>query len=300
MKRRDEVLVGLLLIVAVAVGVLGTIWLVRGGFSSGYSLYARFPWGAGLKVGQPVELAGVNVGYVADVQLDPNGTLITQMAIEEEYGIPVGTTAQVIPVGIFGDQAIALTPTVPSRQYIAHGDTVPTGANAPTTAALLSRADTIERSVAAITTELQRQLVAEGGLADLRGTLADLRQTLAATNRLVAQVSGIAAEQSAGLTSTLATARRSIGALDSVVLDSTLRNLKQTTANAQQLTANLQQTSQQMNAILAQLQSGQGTAGKLLNDPALYNNLQGLVARLDSIAADLQRNPKKYVNLSIF
>ena len=67
MKRRDELLVGLLLIFAVTVGVLGTIWLVRGGLREGYPLYARFPWGSGLKQGQPVLLAGVSVGTVAPV-----------------------------------------------------------------------------------------------------------------------------------------------------------------------------------------------------------------------------------------
>ena len=69
MKRRDEVLVGIFLTVAVAIALLGTLWLVRGGLSSGYPLYARFAWGQNLKPGQPVLLAGVNVGAVADVTL---------------------------------------------------------------------------------------------------------------------------------------------------------------------------------------------------------------------------------------
>ena len=124
MRRRDELLVGLLLIVSLTVGILGTIWLVRGGFSQGYPLYARFPWGAGLKQGQPVQLAGVQVGYVADVELDPMGTLFAELRIEDQYGIPVGSTASVVPVGIFGDQAIALIPERPSTTYIARGDTL--------------------------------------------------------------------------------------------------------------------------------------------------------------------------------
>ena len=48
MKRRDEVLVGLLLTAGLIVAILGTIWLSRGGLNSGYPLYARFDWGAGL------------------------------------------------------------------------------------------------------------------------------------------------------------------------------------------------------------------------------------------------------------
>jgi phospholipid/cholesterol/gamma-HCH transport system substrate-binding protein len=39
-KRRDEVLVGLVISVAVIVTVLGSLWLARGGLSKGYPLYA--------------------------------------------------------------------------------------------------------------------------------------------------------------------------------------------------------------------------------------------------------------------
>ena len=69
MKRRNEVLVGLFLTIALTIGILGTIWLVRGGFRQGYPLYAIFNWGANLRVGQPVRLAGVQVGYVGDVEI---------------------------------------------------------------------------------------------------------------------------------------------------------------------------------------------------------------------------------------
>jgi ABC-type transporter Mla subunit MlaD len=71
MKRRDEVLVGVFLSAAVAIALLGTLWLVRGGLSSGYPLYTKFAWGQNLKPGQQVLLAGVNVGAVSDVKLSP-------------------------------------------------------------------------------------------------------------------------------------------------------------------------------------------------------------------------------------
>jgi phospholipid/cholesterol/gamma-HCH transport system substrate-binding protein len=48
MRRRDEVFVGMLLTVAAAVGIVGSIWLTRGGLSSGYPLYTRFAWGQNL------------------------------------------------------------------------------------------------------------------------------------------------------------------------------------------------------------------------------------------------------------
>jgi phospholipid/cholesterol/gamma-HCH transport system substrate-binding protein len=293
MKRRDAVLVGLLLIVAAAVGIFGTIWLVRGGLSSGYPLYARFPWGAGLKQGQPVLLAGVTVGYVSKAELDPNGTIVATMAIDEQYGIPVGSTATVVPVGIFGDQSIALTPPRASTQYIAHGDTLVVGPSAPGMGELLARGDSVARNVQALTAEFERQLVTEGGLRDLRNAMAS-------TNALIARLGDVAAEQSRQLTLTQSTLRRSVAALDSTAIDSTVKNLRTTSANMAALTSGLQQTTTQLNGVLASLQGTDGTAGRLLNDPQLYDNLQRLVARIDSLTADFQKNPRKYINLEIF
>ena len=129
MKRRNEILVGGLLLVSLAIGILGTIWLVRGGFRSGYPLYSVFRWGTNLKVGQAVRLAGVQVGYVEDVQLRDDGTLVLNMAIEEGRKIPRNARAIVQAVGIFGDAEVALLGQ-PDTRFYASGDTVPAGAAA--------------------------------------------------------------------------------------------------------------------------------------------------------------------------
>lgn len=292
-RRTDEALVGLLLVIAIAVGILGTIWLVRGGFEQGYPLYARFPWGAGLSKGQPVLLAGINVGYVAEAELDPNGTIVVEMRISDDYGIPINSTATVVPVGIFGDQAIALTPARAVTQYLPAGDTLPVGLGAPSIEMLMSRVDSIGRSVADVADKFSVELVQNGGIEDLR-------RTLASTNALVQQLAQIAVQQSQELSLTNATLRRSISALDSAQLDSAVRNLQRTTANAEVLTAELRTTALKLNSVLAAADSGDGTLARLLHDPGLYTDLRGLVARLDSLTMDVKGNPRKYLNLSIF
>ena len=98
MKRRDEVTVGVLVSVAVVVLILGTLWLARGGLKSGYPLYTRFQWGQNLKQGQPVLLAGVAVGYVADVSLRRNGYLDVMIRVENKFSVPEGSVATVKPV----------------------------------------------------------------------------------------------------------------------------------------------------------------------------------------------------------
>jgi phospholipid/cholesterol/gamma-HCH transport system substrate-binding protein len=295
MKRRDEVLVGVLLVAATIVGVLGTLWLVRGGLSSGYPLYTVVSWGAGLTQGQPVLLAGAKVGYVADIELRQNGTLVVTMNVNKDYKIPQGSTATVKAVGLFGDQSIALTPDYrrPINVYIDPGDTLPSGPTQVSIDQLLMRVDTMSRGLSDVTKTFQVEMVQQGGIADLR-------QTLTRTNALVSQLSGIAAEQSRQLTLTMTQLRHTAAALDSAAIDSTVRNLQATTANVAALSADLQKTSIQVNSLLAKIDSGGGTAGKLINDPGLYNDLRRLTTRLDSVTADFKAHPKKYVNLSIF
>jgi phospholipid/cholesterol/gamma-HCH transport system substrate-binding protein len=293
MKTRDEVLVGLVVTVAVVLTVLGSLWLARGGLSKGYPLYAKFPWGAGLKQGQPVLLVGVAAGYVDEVDLHQDGTLVTTLRIQKNYQVPITSKATVIPNGIFGDMAVALTPSKPDPRSYKAGDTVPIGPSSPGIAELTSKADSVMQSVNSITLALQHELVATGGIRDLRNTITS-------TNRLVNDFSAIANEQSRQLTATMASVRRATGAIDPAKVDSTLSNFRTTSANLAELSAQVKETSTKLDAVLAKVDSGPGSVAKLINDPGAYNDVRGLLQRMDSLLADIKKNPKRYINVKIF
>ena len=293
MKKRDEVLVGLLLIVTVAVAVVGSLWLARGGLSKGYPLYAKFPWGAGLKQGQPVLLVGVNVGYVDGVDLKQDGILVTTLRIINDYKVPLGSKATVIPNGIFGDMAIAVTPERPNPRSFEPGDTIPVGPSVPGIAQITAKADSIARSVNAVTSALQQEMVAAGGLREMR-------QAISGTNRLITEFASIAAEQSRQLSATMTSLRRAASAVDPAKVDSTITNIQTASANMAAMSADLKATSMKLDLILAKVDSGNGSAARLLNDPGAYNDVRGLLARMDSLIADVKRNPKRYFNVSVF
>jgi phospholipid/cholesterol/gamma-HCH transport system substrate-binding protein len=293
MKRRDEVLVGVLLTIGVIIAVLGTIWLVRGGFSRGYPLYARFKWGAGVKQGQTVRLAGVQVGVVSTVELDPKGTILVKMSIEKQYQVPRNSVAAVVPVGIFGDQEIALTPASPSPISFNPGDSVPPAPPTVGLPELTARADTISARLDDVAKTVQLELVQGGGIADLR-------KSLAAMNELARSLNVIASEQSRQLTLTQTRFRNTAAAIDSVQLDSAVRNLQLTSRNLAAFTDSLRGTASQLTSLLAKADSGDGSLGKLLNDPGLYYDLRRLTTRLDSLTLDFKQHPRKYINLKIF
>lgn len=293
MKKRDDVLVGIVIAAALVVVTLGALWLARGGLSKGYPLYAKFPWSAGLKQGQPVLLGGVNIGYVDDVELRSNGTVLTTFRVGKQFHVPVGTTATVVANGIFGDMAIALTPKAPNPLSIAPGDTVPVGPSGPGIAQLTSKADSIATSVNAITTALNHELIAAGGVKDLRTTIAGM-------NRLVAQFSVIAAEQNRQLSATFASLRKATSGVDSAKVDSTVKNFREASANMSALSADLRQTSLKLDSIVAKVSDGSGTVGKALNDPGAYNDVRSLIQHMDSLIIDVKKNPKRYINVKVF
>lgn len=300
MKRSNEILVGLLLLLGGAIAVFGSIWLVRGSLGAGYPLYARFPWGAGLKPGQPVLLAGVTAGSIADVEYDPKGTVRVTLRMSKGFRVPKGSTAQSIPVGFFGDRAIAIEPIIGVTDFIAEGDSVVVSKSGATTDEVIATGDSIAKDIRAITLPLRNQMADSGGVQDIR-------EILRSTSALTKQLNGVILAQNAQLTMAMSSVNRSLkslerttSALDSMRVDSLQRNAGRATANVAAITDSLRQTTHALNVTMSRLERGEGTAGKLLSDTLLYNDVRRLVTRLDSVTADFKRDPRRYIKFSVF
>ena len=296
MKRRDEVLVGIFVTVAAIVAVIGIIWLTNGGLSNGYPLYAKFAWGQNLKKGHPVLLAGQEVGHVSNVTLKP-GYLDVELAIDNDQKIPRGSPAQVIPVGIFGDVAIAFKPPlpIPAASY-EPGDTVAIGAPTPDMAAILARVDTIGTSVSRLATTIEKEFVTNGGLRDLRRLTGSMASTSDQLQRVIAN-------QDRNFTVVLADFRRTMNRfsamIDSASMDSTVRNVKTISANMSRLLVQIDSTNNEMRGLVAKVNAGEGSLGKLFTDSLLYANVKNLTATTDSLLNDFKKDPKKYIDVKV-
>jgi phospholipid/cholesterol/gamma-HCH transport system substrate-binding protein len=76
-----------------------------------YTLTARFDSVSGLKLGAPVELAGVRVGTVKEIAVDEKRfEAVVRFAVEDRLRLPEDTAASIRTSGIIGDKFIKLTP----------------------------------------------------------------------------------------------------------------------------------------------------------------------------------------------
>jgi phospholipid/cholesterol/gamma-HCH transport system substrate-binding protein len=56
----------------------------------------------------------------------------------------------------------------------------------------------------------------------------------------------------------------------------------------------------EVNNLLLQMESGEGTLGQLLYDDALYENLTAASEELEELLRNVKENPKRFVHFSLF
>jgi phospholipid/cholesterol/gamma-HCH transport system substrate-binding protein len=110
-QTRTEIVVGFFVLVGIA--CLGYLAIKLGKLevlgSSGYVVYADFPTVAGLKVGDPVEIAGVRVGRVDSMGLADDRARL-QLRIQDGIKLQEDVIASVRARGLIGDKFVLIAP----------------------------------------------------------------------------------------------------------------------------------------------------------------------------------------------
>ena len=147
--------------------------------------------------------------------INPIGVINVDLNIQKKYKVPKTAVAEVYPVSIFGDVAVALRTLKTTPLSYQPGDTIPSQPATGGLDALEARADSITATLGRITNALESEFVRGGGLHDIR-------ETVASVNRLVGQIQAMTVEQNRNLTATLGSFKSSAAAIDSAQLAATL------------------------------------------------------------------------------
>ena len=126
-RKGIETLVGLFVLLGLLALVFLALQAANLGASGGgatYSVQARFDNIGGLKPRAPVRVAGVTVGRVKSIGVDPKTFQgVVTLDIEKAYSLPKDTAAKILTSGLLGDQYIGLEPGGDDAN-LAAGDTI--------------------------------------------------------------------------------------------------------------------------------------------------------------------------------
>jgi phospholipid/cholesterol/gamma-HCH transport system substrate-binding protein len=251
---------------------------------------AAFPSVAGLDEKSPVRVAGVRVGIVEKVELDGTRALAT-LAIERAVTLREGARAEVTSLGILGDKYVELYPGDPGAPVLAPGSVLP-GISPVGFDQVLKTASDVGGDLQAVTSSLRMSLGGAEGqrrldeiIENIRQLSADLRSMVAANREEVDATVANFRDFSATLKTELPRLADKIGALadrvDTVVAANE-DNFSESLANIKELSASLRTSADNLNEITGKINRGEGSIGKLVNDPETVDNLNSTLKSVES------------------
>lgn len=241
-----------------------------------YSITMVFTTVEGLKPGSQLELAGVQVGSVRDIDLNRDYTAVVTADIFEDVRIPIDSTASIATKGILGDKIIVVKPGMSKNTLQPEGNLARTSIP-PSLDSLLEQLGQIAGNLS----ELSASLNATLGDQETVGSI------LANFQRLSEDSAALVAEN-----------REDITALVS--------NMRDVSASLVVISRNFTSTSDDLRDITGTVRSGEGTIGKLVYDDHVYDSLQESLESLQKLTSSIQEestislllsDPTLYYNL---
>ncbi|MEP7238686.1 MAG: MlaD family protein [Ferruginibacter sp.] len=313
MKISNETKIGSLTAIAIVLLVLGFNFLKgKTFFGKSHNLFAKYTNVQGLAASNPVMINGLQVGTVYSITTDKNmKEILVNMNLTKDVNIPTNSIAIIKP-------SLLSTPSVEiklgnAQTYVPKNGYIATEATEGILNDVLKKVDPVLYQVTKAVTSIDSVLMAVNHILDpnaknnISATLANLNKTTANLVGTSASLQILLNTQTGALAGTLNNLNSFTASLDknSGKITSTLDNLDKTATNLSQL--DLQKTLTYLNntigdlkSTIGKLNSTSGTAGLLLNDTKLYNNLTATANKLNLLIDDLKTNPKRYVNISIF
>jgi len=313
MKISKFAKLGVLIVGTIAILIWGLSYLKGHDFfkiSSYYHvIYDRVE---GLSPSDAVTLNGYQVGHVKSIRFtdDGSGKLLVTFSIEGDLKIPVNSIAHIVSSNIMGTKSIKLI-YHPGDLVYSSNDTLPgtveSNLKDQVSMQVLPLKSKAEQLLATIDSAITILTVIfnENARDNLSESFANINQTISNIEATSVQLKELIERES-----------ENVGHIVQNMNDVT-ENFKNKSEELNLLIDNLAAVSDslaaipytplvqsvtnavnQVKEIVVKLNSREGTAGKLLNDTQLYDNLLALTENLDRLSRDIRLNPKRYVSFS--
>jgi phospholipid/cholesterol/gamma-HCH transport system substrate-binding protein len=292
-----------------AILVIGSILLFIWGYSflkgkdlfTNYkTLYVEYDNVEDLSQSAPVTLNGLPIGKVTNIKINEvTGKLLVELQLKTDFPISKTSKATLYSPSLIGGKQIKIEPNLADKELAADGQSMEAGVELGLTDSLGGKIEPIQQklekmlvNIDVLVTGLNNTLDKKAQ-EDLKKTLSELSRTMEQFHKASGSINSILDTNKSQINGVVANFNKMSDnfskisdSLNKADLGKTVRNLNQTLAK--------------VDGLMGNLNSGKGTAGKLLNDDALYNNLAKTSRELELLLQDVRLNPTRYVNVSVF
>ena len=329
MKVSNEIKVGVLAIIAIAISIWGYYFLKgKNILNPSTTLYAFYKNVGGLNESDPVISQGLQIGIVkaiTPVMDEKQGGVQLKVSIDlqKDFFIPKTALASITETSPLGGKALVINFDKPcvDKNCVEDGDVLKSNYSSFISTILEQVTGNLDGAKSAaneITDSLLYKITnnqdIKGSLTELQLALRSFTTTSASMNKLLLANSSNVTSMASNMDAVTSNIKSNNAAIDQLIKNAATiteqlkqGNLKQTTLNANASLAQLEKTLAstqssiaELNSILKKVDNKEGSLGLLVNDKALYNNLTDASKDLDLLLKDFRLNPKRYVHISVF
>ena len=301
MKITREIKTAILVIASILLFIWGYSFLKGKDLLADYKIfYVEYDNVEGLTKSAPVTLNGLSIGKVNEIKFSDNsGKLMVELQIKSDFPISKSSVATIYDSGLIGGKQIMIIPNLADREIAASGSKLAGNIK-------LGLTDLVGEKLAPLQMKLDKVLLNadqlmsginnvldKKGQEDLKNSLAELNETMKQFHKASESMNGIIDNNKTHVNGIVSDFHK-VSTNFSKISDSIAK------ADLGKTAKNMQETLAKVDVMLTNLNSGQGTAGKMLKDEALYNNLKQTSKELELLLQDVRLNPTRYVNVSLF
>ena len=293
MKISREVKTGVLVVLGITLFIFGFNFLKGHNLLESRNLYyTEFDYNA-LTKASPVTVNGNNVGKIEDISyVFETGKTRVSFTVNDQLSFSTESVVKMYETGLMGGNGLAI---LVSNE----GEQAKPGTVLKSTVEF-GLVTTLSKSFSGISTDLTstlqstdtlmyslNSLVNDNSEKGLKYTISELNETLKSFKNTSNSVNGIISKNDKNIALLLENFKKI--STDLSVLTNDLKE-----SNVGNTVDNLNKTLASLNSVLAKVENGEGSIGKLLKDDALYNNIEGATKEMEELLRDIKLHPKRY------
>lgn len=300
-KLSREIKTGLVALSTIAIFIWGFSFLKGSNLLENKRVfYAEYDNVQGLSKSAPVTINGLKVGTVDEIYFHPTnpGILVVKFSLENTYKFSKGSIAQIYSPDFISGKSIKILTSFSGPEAVSK-DTLRGNIEAGFLGAINDQIAPLQTKFSNFILNTDSLVMGMNAIFDAK-TQTNLKQSVAKLNKTLGSFESASSDISQMLS-------ENKGKFDSIIdnADNTSQNLSNLTdslsaANLGGSIKKLETTLTKFNSVLAAIDNGEGSLGKLLKDDGLYNNLKGASKEMEELLKEMKLNPKRFVHFSLF